>query len=98
MALDLGDRLQMPPAHRLRALHRQLAGSEDTALCAQPAAAVDVADDVGVLGWPNLGLPAPEYRHAPRLEPGSAAVNAHLEEHGFVSQHSAAVVGTLLIA
>lgn len=45
--------------------------------------AVEVTDSEGVLGWPALGLPAPEYRHAPRLEAGSPAVNAHLEEHGF---------------
>ena len=49
-----------------------------------PAPVTDGAkDELGVLGWPALGLPAPEYRHVPRLAPGSLEVNAHLAEHGF---------------
>ena len=41
-------------------------------------------DELGVLGWPTLGLPAPEYRtDVPRFEPGSPQVNEHLQRYGF---------------
>ena len=62
--------------------HLSPTGSPTTAATGPSEAAV--LDEIGILGWPNLGLSAPEYRHAPRLTPGSADVNAHLEEHGFV--------------
>jgi hypothetical protein len=73
----------MPPKHRLRALSAHLHLSAHPTVGSETAA--PTVDEIGILGWPNLGLPAPEYRHAPRLAPGSPAVNAHLEEHGFVS-------------
>ena len=76
----------MPSTRRLSVLSAHVhvhvhlnAGSTGGSVLVQPA-----VDEIGILGWPNLGLPPPEYRHAPRLAPGSPAVNAHLEEHGFV--------------
>lgn len=82
--------LNMSSVHRLRALGAHLTSTcttttHPTAVSENRRHHGEQADDaVGVLGWPNLGLPAPEYRHVPRLSPSSAAVSTHLEEHGFV--------------